>query len=81
MPNHIHLLIKICEKHGQGNVPLYRIVSSIKSYVSKIQNEKIQIWQRNYYEHIIRNEKEYEKILKYIDENPVKWKEDELYVE
>jgi len=34
------------------------------------------IWQRNYYEHIIRNEDELQKIWDYIDSNPRKWFED-----
>ncbi|HEY5648666.1 MAG TPA: transposase [Nitrospiria bacterium] len=35
------------------------------------------LWQRNYYEHIIRNEAELGEIRKYIEENPAKWKDDE----
>jgi putative transposase len=35
------------------------------------------VWQRNYYEHIIRNEKELNKIRQYIVDNPVKWDMDE----
>jgi REP element-mobilizing transposase RayT len=35
-----------------------------------------QIWQRNYYEHIIRNEREMEDIWKYIEANPSRWKND-----
>jgi REP element-mobilizing transposase RayT len=34
-------------------------------------------WQRNYYEHIIKNEKEMDRIRQYIIENPMKWAEDE----
>jgi putative transposase len=34
------------------------------------------IWQRNYYEHIVRNEDELKKIWDYIDNNPQKWFED-----
>ena len=34
-------------------------------------------WQRNYYEHIIRKEKELESIRQYINENPLKWELDE----
>ena len=34
------------------------------------------IWQRNYYEHIIRNEETYLKISNYIINNPLNWKED-----
>ena len=38
-----------------------------------------QIWQRGYYEHIIRNEHEYQKIYEYIENNPIKWEEDKYY--
>jgi putative transposase len=37
------------------------------------------IWQRNYYEHIIRNEVEWANMDAYIRANPVRWKEDEEY--
>ena len=36
------------------------------------------IWQRNYWEHIIRNENEYERIAQYIMGNPAKWEQDKL---
>jgi putative transposase len=36
------------------------------------------IWQRNYYDHIIRNEKEYEDIWKYMEANPINWADDQL---
>jgi putative transposase len=35
------------------------------------------LWQRNYYEHVIRNEEEMERIRQYIVGNPAKWDEDE----
>ena len=38
-----------------------------------------QVWQRNYYEHIIRNEQSYQTISNYIINNPAKWKEDKFY--
>jgi putative transposase len=37
------------------------------------------IWQRNYYDHIIRSEKSLEKIQEYIINNPVLWVEDEYF--
>jgi putative transposase len=37
------------------------------------------VWQRNYYEKIIRNQVEYENIWKYIDANPEMWAEDHLH--
>ncbi len=36
------------------------------------------IWQRNYYEHIIRNDGEYNRIFQYIVDNPIKWQKDRL---
>ena len=39
------------------------------------------IWQRNIYEHIIRNENSLNEILQYIVANPAKWQDDSLYVE
>ena len=35
------------------------------------------IWQRNYYEHVIRDEMDYQKIYEYIESNPINWSLDE----
>jgi putative transposase len=37
------------------------------------------VWQRNYYEHIIRSEVAFQTILKYIRENPKTWDSDQLH--
>lgn len=37
------------------------------------------VWQRNYYEHIIRNEQSYTTISNYINNNPAKWQTDKFY--
>ncbi len=37
------------------------------------------LWQRDFYEHIIRNEQSYQTISNYIIENPAKWKDDKFY--
>jgi REP element-mobilizing transposase RayT len=39
------------------------------------------IWQRNYYEHIIRNEQSYQNIADYVIHNPEKWQDDKFYLE
>jgi REP element-mobilizing transposase RayT len=39
----------------------------------------VKFWQRNYYERIIRNEREYIAVWQYIENNPVNWIEDEDY--
>ncbi|MCL6098133.1 MAG: hypothetical protein M1391_06140 [Bacteroidetes bacterium] len=61
------------------------IIGSFKSASSKrIHKAQVEslsiIWQRNYYEHIIRNEKDLYNIRKYIELNPLKWELDENYV-
>ena len=56
------------------------MVRSYKSAVSYRANKQLNmtgIWQRNYYEHIIRNEKEMDNIWRYIESNPAQWEEDE----
>ncbi len=37
------------------------------------------LWQRNYYEHVIRNEKSFLNIQEYIVNNPITWEDDMLY--
>lgn len=82
MPNHIHLII---HNTGEGGTsPLHRIIIEIKTYTTKKYNEFngtkcLKLWQRNYYEHIIRNEKEYYMIKQYIQYNPLNWKKDKYY--
>ena len=52
------------------------IIKTYKSVASKKikRINQIDLWQRNYYEHIIRNEKELYRIYNYIENNPVNWK-------
>jgi len=73
MPDHIHGIIKICDcvTNPINNLP--QIVRWFKGRTTfechKIDNNFK--WQRNYYEHIIRNEIEYSRIAKYIKNNPI----------
>ncbi|MDR1592128.1 MAG: hypothetical protein LBS16_04500, partial [Prevotellaceae bacterium] len=39
------------------------------------------LWQRNYYEHIIRNQQSHQNILDYIIHNPENWQNDKFYFE
>ena len=39
------------------------------------------LWQRNYWEHIVRNEMELNRIRKYIHDNPTQWGSDRLNLE
>ena len=53
------------------------LISTLKRYTNKNCGRKI--WQRNYYEHVIRNEKEFYLIREYIEYNPLNWKIDKYY--
>ena len=63
-------------KPVRGSVPT--ILRSFKAAVTKRINESrsapwTSVWQRNYYEHVIRNENELFEIRQYIQNNPMKW--------
>ena len=59
------------------------IIRSFKSTVTKQINEMrntpgIRIWQRNFWEHIIRDDKDLNRIQIYIRNNPINWENDDL---
>ena len=61
--------------------PLSEIVRALKSFSSRRINQHrntpgIPVWQRNYYEHVIRNEAALHDIRQYIIHNPAKWSDD-----
>jgi len=92
MPNHIHGIIIIQNNDivGAGSEPtptitirhgLPEIIRQFKTFSAHRINKKRQmkgypVWQRNYYEHIIRGDKELYQIRKYILDNPNKWDSD-----
>ena len=76
MPNHIHMIL-IIDK--ETNLSVSNIIKKYKEWVTKQIGESI--WQKSYYDHIIRNEKDYYRIWKYIDENELKWSLDKYYNE
>ena len=60
-------------------------VAGFKASVTKQINEirqtpYLSVWQRNYYEHIIRNEKSLENIRYYIKNNPYSWQIDAQHI-
>jgi len=68
---------------GNPAPTLGQIVGFLKYGVSKQINKiretpGVKLWQRNYYEHIIRDNNEYDRIVKYIKNNPKKWELDFL---
>ena len=86
MPNHIHaILILNGETAGASPRPtLTDIVCAYKSLTTrecKKSGFREKLFQTSFYEHIIRGRDDYEEIVKYIYENPIRWCYDELYVE
>ena len=88
MPNHVHGIIHITDPVGaqqaapaNGQVQprsLGAIVRSFKSAVTKCYNEQHRdseatLWQRNYYDHVIRDENALTRIREYITTNPARW--------
>ena len=61
--------------------PIGRLIGAFKTVSTKRVNESrktpgAQLWQRNYYEHVIRNDDELNSIRQYIMENPIRWDTD-----
>ncbi len=88
MPNHLHLILIIENsiRAGLESAPtkqdLTEIVRQLKTFSSKRINifhntTGSSVWQRSFYEHIIRNDKELYEIRKYIEFNPLNWEDDE----
>ena len=79
MPNHIHMIVVIEQgTDDRRRSSLRQVVRNIKSYVTKWAG--FPLWQPRYYDHIIRNENDYQRIWQYVDENPMRWDEDEYHV-
>ena len=83
MPNHVHFILRIYENGGSSRTPTptnARIPAFLSTW-KRLTNRKAHfpIWQRSYYDHVIRNEDDYLRIRQYISDNPAHWAEDEYY--
>lgn len=89
MPNHFHgiVMIRRGDRPVAPTMPGPRpksigsLMSGFKPAVTKRINEirntpDVKLWQRNYYEHVIRNDDELNRIREYIANNPMKWEMD-----
>ena len=73
MPNHVHLIVFNDGSDGS----LARKIQFFKSNITRKLGRSI--WQRSYYEYVIRSEQDYLVRWKYIDDNPIKWATDDYY--
>jgi REP element-mobilizing transposase RayT len=81
MPNHMHMIVWIRDANGIRARPLGNIIGGFKSSVSRRIQDEINhgstrpsesIWQRNYHEIIVRDERALRNFRDYIIENPIK---------
>ncbi len=86
MPNHLHSLIAITD-HARGGSrtaptsgrkPLGRLIGAFKTVASKRVNLARKtlgqpVWQRNYHEHVVRDDESLMRIRQYILDNPARW--------
>ena len=78
MPNHIHCLLQIYSSGGRGGPPLPQWVGQLKSFTTHQYGGRL--WQRSFHDHIIRNQRDYDRIWNYIDTNPIRWENDCFFV-
>ncbi len=70
MPNHVHLILTM-----DGEELLGTVVGTYKAAVSRSSGHR-GLWQRGYYEHVIRDDFDLQRIREYIATNPVRWEID-----
>lgn len=75
MPDHVHRIVTLTGRHGGR--PLPEVIKRFKSYTDHLYRKAsgTALWQRGYYEHIIRNEEDFISTAEYILGNPARWAE------
>ena len=81
MPDHIHMLLRVLDAEVGGasrTSPPTKQHSRVMSFVSTFKrffNKEFgrNIWQRSFYDHVIRDAKDYEEPINYIVKNPMRW--------
>ena len=79
MPNHVHGILIL----GTEKTDLSVVIGQYKSFVSKQVHTfdvGCRVWQTSFHDHVIRNQKDYERIWLYIEGNPARWSEDCFYL-
>ena len=78
MPNHVHLLLTITDDPKSGppgssapTAGLPQMIAAFKKFTNRTSGESL--WQRSYYDHLIRDREDYLIRCRYVDENPIKW--------
>jgi REP-associated tyrosine transposase len=70
MPNHVHAILLLDRLHHVPP-PVPAVIGAFKARATRRAGGPI--WQRSYYDRVIRNEEELHAFRAYIDENPLRW--------
>lgn len=81
MPDHLHLIVTIKERHAGRSLPdVMRFFKTMTTndYIRGVKDGTLtpfdgKLWQKSYYDHVIRNQQDYNEIWQYIENNPAKW--------
>ncbi len=80
MPNHIHILFSVkectCLCDRASVIDAVRVFKSITTRMCRCGK----VFQTSFYDHIVRNQEDYDAVWTYIDNNPTKWKLDRFYL-
>ena len=85
MPNHVHILLSIKPydniiKTQTGLLP--QIIGYLKAKIShRLREFNVDdiIWHRSFYDHVVRNEEDYQRVCQYIESNPNRWEKDRFF--
>ncbi len=75
MPNHIHLLLTL----NDSETSVSSIINQTKGKITR--QSGYSVFQKSFYDHIIRTPAEFERVWDYIENNPRKWNEDMYYLQ
>ena len=80
MPNHIHLLLQI-QTDADGRSLIAPTISTVVRLMKGAASKQagFSVWQKGFYDHVVRSQRDYLDIWNYIEGNPGKWEEDVLY--
>ena len=81
MPNHIHLLLQIntdIDGRPMAAPTISTVINQTKGVISK--KAGFPVWQKGFYDHVIRGERDYMDVWNYIEGNPGRWTEDKLFI-
>ena len=81
MPDHLHLIVTIKERHAGRSLPdVMRFFKTMTTneYIRGVKDGALppfdgKLWQKSYYDHVIRNQQDYNGVWEYIENNPAKW--------